>query len=80
MSHTAFAADETLFSASDFTAALAESKSPIPVFKKTLKAAQETPESYKDLLVRMAGYSDYFNDLGTDLQNEIIRRTMHEGC
>jgi len=28
--------------------------------------------------VRVAGYSDYFNDLGTDLQNEIINRTEHE--
>ena len=44
----------------------------------TLKAAQKCPEDYKDLLVRMAGYSDYFNDLGEDLQNEIIRRTEHE--
>ena len=45
MSHTAFAADETLFSVSDFTAALAESKSPIPVFKNTLKAAQDTMDA-----------------------------------
>jgi len=45
MSHTAFAADETLFSASDFSAALAESNSPIPVFKNTLKAAQETMDT-----------------------------------
>ena len=46
----------------------------------TLKDAQKHPEKYQDLIVRVAGYSDYFNDLGTDLQNEIIRRTMHEGC
>ena len=40
MSNTAFAADETLFSAPDFAAALSASKSPIPVFKKTLTTAQ----------------------------------------
>lgn len=44
----------------------------------TLKKAQKAPEKYKDLIVRVAGYSDYFNDLGDDLQNEIIRRTEHE--
>ena len=41
----------------------------------TLRKAQETPEKYRDLIVRVAGYSDYFVDLGTDLQNEIIMRT-----
>lgn len=41
----------------------------------TLKDAQKHPENYKDLVVRVAGYSDYFNDLGEDLQNEIICRT-----
>jgi len=45
----------------------------------TLKEAQKHPEKYRDLIVRVAGYSDYFNDLGEDLQNEIIRRTEHEG-
>jgi formate C-acetyltransferase len=44
----------------------------------TLRDAQKHPEKYKDLIVRVAGYSDYFNDLGEDLQNEIIRRTQHE--
>ena len=44
----------------------------------TLRDAQRQPEKYKDLIVRVAGYSDYFNDLGEDLQNEIIRRTEHE--
>jgi len=44
----------------------------------TLKDAQKHPEKYRDLIVRVAGYSDYFNDLGEDLQNEIIRRTEHE--
>ena len=45
---------------------------------ETLKDAQKHPELYRDLIVRVAGYSDYFNDLGEDLQNEIIRRTEHE--
>lgn len=44
----------------------------------TLKAAQESPEDYKDLLVRMAGYSDYFNDMNADLQQEVIERTENE--
>lgn len=44
----------------------------------TLREAQKNPELYRDLIVRVAGYSDYFNDLGEDLQNEIIRRTEHE--
>jgi pyruvate formate-lyase/glycerol dehydratase family glycyl radical enzyme len=43
----------------------------------TLKEAQKHPEQYRDLIVRVAGYSDYFNDLGEDLQNEIISRTEH---
>ena len=45
---------------------------------ETLRDAQKHPENYRDLIVRVAGYSDYFNDLGEDLQNEIILRTEHE--
>ncbi len=45
---------------------------------QTLREAQKHPELYRDLIVRVAGYSDYFNDLGEDLQNEIILRTEHE--
>lgn len=45
---------------------------------ETLRDAQKHPELYRDLIVRVAGYSDYFNDLGEDLQNEIIRRTEHK--
>jgi trans-4-hydroxy-L-proline dehydratase len=44
---------------------------------ETLREAQKHPELYRDLIVRVAGYSDYFNDLGEDLQNEIIERTEH---
>jgi formate C-acetyltransferase len=45
------------------------------VSASTLRDAQKHPEKYRDLIVRVAGYSDYFNDLGEDLQNEIIHRT-----
>ena len=44
----------------------------------TLKAAREHPEEYKDLLVRMAGYSDYFNDMNEDLKQEVIERTEND--
>jgi formate C-acetyltransferase len=44
----------------------------------TLRKAQKQPELYRDLIVRVAGFSDYFNDLGPELQNEIITRTEHE--
>ncbi|MEI7831314.1 MAG: trans-4-hydroxy-L-proline dehydratase [Prolixibacteraceae bacterium] len=45
----------------------------------TLLAAQACPSDYKDLLVRMAGYSDYFNDMNGDLQREVIERTENSG-
>lgn len=45
---------------------------------ETLREAQKNPEKYRNLIVRVAGYSDYFVDLGEELQNEIIRRTEHE--
>jgi len=44
---------------------------------ETLKAAQANPQEYRDLIVRVAGYSDYFCDLGKTLQDEIIHRTEH---
>jgi len=44
----------------------------------TLRAAQKNPEQYRDLIVRVAGYSDYFCDLGKVLQDEIIARTEHQ--
>jgi pyruvate formate-lyase/glycerol dehydratase family glycyl radical enzyme len=45
------------------------------VTAETLRAAQANPEKYRDLIVRVAGYSDYFCDLTEALQNEIIART-----
>ena len=47
------------------------------VTAETLLEAQKEPEKHADLIVRVAGYSDYFNELGKDLQDEIIRRTGH---
>jgi len=45
---------------------------------ETLKDAKLHPEKYRDLIVRVAGYSDYFVDLCTELQDEIIKRTEHK--
>lgn len=45
---------------------------------ETLREAQSNPEKFRDLIVRVAGYSDYFVDLTPELQNEIIKRTEHE--
>ncbi|MEN6561511.1 MAG: trans-4-hydroxy-L-proline dehydratase [Acidobacteriota bacterium] len=48
------------------------------VTAELLRAAQAHPEKYRDLIVRVAGYSDYFVDCGAELQDEIIRRTEHQ--
>jgi formate C-acetyltransferase len=48
------------------------------VAAETLRDAQKNPQKYRDLIVRVAGYSDYFVDLGEALQEEIIRRTQHD--
>lgn len=45
--------------------------------RDTLLAAQKDPEKYRNLLVRVAGYSAYFVDLSPELQDEIIARTEH---
>jgi formate C-acetyltransferase len=45
----------------------------------TLRKAQADPSAHRDLIVRVAGYSDYFCDLSTALQEEIIERTEHAG-
>lgn len=45
---------------------------------ETLRKAQKNPEDYKNLLVRIAGYSAYFTELSRDLQNDIIARTEQE--
>jgi len=45
---------------------------------QTLRNAQENPEEHRNLIVRVAGYSDYFVDLSRTLQDEIISRTEHD--
>lgn len=44
----------------------------------TLRAAQKNPEKYRNLIVRVAGYSDYFCNISRPLQDEIIARTEHK--
>lgn len=48
------------------------------VDRQTLLAAQEHPEQYRDLVVRIGGYSDYFCGLSPEMQREIILRTEHD--
>jgi formate C-acetyltransferase len=48
------------------------------VDEATLREAQNKPEKYRNLLVRVAGYSDYFVDLDRNHQEEIISRTAQE--
>lgn len=48
------------------------------VDSQTLKKAQQFPDEYRNLLVRVAGYSDYFVDLDIDHQQEIIQRREHD--
>ena len=48
--------------------------------RETLVAAQKDPQKYKNLVVRIAGYSAYFVDLSPDLQNDLIDRTEQENC
>ena len=45
------------------------------VDRATLRAAQENPHEYRDLVVRIAGYSAYFVELGEALQKDLIQRT-----
>lgn len=49
------------------------------VTAQMLRDAQKNPAEYRNLIVRVAGYSDYFNDIGPELQNEIIARTEQQG-
>jgi formate C-acetyltransferase len=49
------------------------------VTAETLREAQADPGNHRDLIVRVAGYSDYFCDISRELQDEIIERTEHEG-
>jgi len=48
------------------------------VSSETLRAAQKDPEKYKDLVIRIAGFSAYFVELNTNLQNDLIARTENQ--
>ncbi|NLV50492.1 MAG: hypothetical protein GXY20_07355 [Clostridiales bacterium] len=45
------------------------------ISSETMRAAQAEPDAFRDLVVRIAGYSAYFVELGTDMQNDLIART-----
>ena len=47
------------------------------VSSDTLRDAQARPQNYKDLVVRVAGFSAYFTRLDKGVQNEIIKRTQY---
>jgi len=50
---------------------------PTVVSTEVLRAAQQEPEEYQDVIVKVGGYSAYFVDLGNEIQEEIIARTEH---
>ena len=54
-----------------------EQLQPTVVSTGVLKAAQKTPEKYRNIIVKVGGYSAYFVDLGREVQDEIISRTEH---
>ncbi len=54
-----------------------EQLQPTVVSTEVLKAAQINPESYRNIIVKVGGYSAYFTDLGREIQDEIISRTEH---
>ncbi len=45
------------------------------VSAETMRAARQDPQAYRDLVVRIAGFSAYFVEMSADLQNDIISRT-----
>ncbi len=50
---------------------------PTVVSTEVLKAAQQNPEPFRNIIVKVGGYSAYFTDLGKEIQDEIISRTEH---
>ncbi len=50
---------------------------PTVVSGEMLRAAQSNPEDYRDLIIKVGGYSTYFVDLGREIQDEIVSRTEH---
>ncbi|MBN1689506.1 MAG: hypothetical protein JW901_00615 [Dehalococcoidia bacterium] len=57
-----------------------EQLQPTVVSTEVLKAAQKDRETYRNVIVKVGGYSAYFVDLGYEIQNEIIERTEHRGA
>jgi pyruvate formate-lyase/glycerol dehydratase family glycyl radical enzyme len=55
-----------------------EQLQPTVVSTEVLKAAQKDPEKYRNIIVKVGGYSAYFTDLGKEIQDEIISRTEHD--
>ena len=55
-----------------------EQLQPTVVSTEVLKAAQKNPENYRNIIVKVGGYSAYFTDLGKEIQDEIISRTEHD--
>jgi formate C-acetyltransferase len=47
---------------------------------ETLRAAQERPEEYRSLVVRVAGYSAFFVELDREIQDELIARTVNDAA
>jgi len=47
------------------------------VDREVLEKARQHPEEYRDLVVRVGGYSDYFTKLSSEMQQEVILRTEH---
>ena len=45
--------------------------------KELLEKARQNPDEYRDLVVRIGGYSDYFTRLSPEMQQEVILRTEH---
>ncbi len=50
---------------------------PTVVSTEVLKTAQQNPEPYRNIIVKVGGYSAYFTDLGKEIQDEVISRTEH---
>jgi len=49
------------------------------VDSKVLKDAQKNPQNYRDLMVRVAGFTQYWVEIGKQVQDELIARTEYEG-
>ena len=76
MRNISFAASDDI-SISCWNTARTGRSSSASVSSDTLRDAQQNPQNYKDLVVRVAGFSAYFTRLDIGVQNEIIKRTQY---